>query len=68
MSCFHHKQPAVSLGLVLKDSLVLSLLLSSKTGFGLGVLTMKADGANWQVLQSSLRFPLPPKRVLTVLR
>lgn len=68
MSCFHHKQPAVSLGLVLNDSSGLSLLLLSKTGFGLGVLTMKADGENWQVLQSSLRFPLPPKRVLTVLR
>lgn len=67
-SCCHHKQPAVSLGLVLNHSSVLSLLLLSKTGFGLGVLTMKADGASWQVLQSSLHFPLPPKRVLTVPR
>lgn len=29
---------------------------------------MKADGANWQVLQSSPHFPLLPKCVLIVLR
>lgn len=48
------------------ESLVLPLLLQSKEGFRLGILTMKTYGTNWWcILQSSLHFlPRPPRSLV----
>lgn len=66
-SCFHYNQPAIArVGAKQKLCSLSSLLVKER--LWLGILIMKADGAKWQVLQSSPHFPLLPKCVLIVLR